>query len=115
MKKKGLILFLVTLLLVLWNSYFPTWLLTGTYVSNNNQPILEGPTSTDTLTLYSDGTFKNGAWGTGTYTVDWDKIDFSHSYSMRTAGFQSTIDRTFLIWKPRFSLNRDLGYYYEKK
>ena len=114
MKKANLLLLAIILLILAWNNYYPKWTLTGTFVSNNETPVLEGPSSIDTLILYDDGTFINGAWGKGEYEIDGDEIHFTYDYSFGKAGFRSHLDRAFFIWKPRISLNTDLRYYYRK-
>lgn len=115
MKKANLILILAILLLIVWNNYYPKWILTGNYVSNNTEPVLEGPSSIDTLTLYENGTFKNAAWGKGTYEIKGNEISFTYDFKMGKAGYRSHIDRAFFIWKPRILLNSDLRYYYKKE
>jgi len=115
MKKANPILIIASILLVIWNNYYPTWIIAGIYVSNNNGPVLEGPSSIDTLALFENGTFKNGAWGEGTYEIEGNEIDFTYEYSMGKAGYRTHIDRSLFIWKPRISLNTDLQYYYKKK
>ena len=78
-------------------------------MSNNSEPILEGPSSIDTLVL-----FKNGAWGTGDFKIRGGEIEFSYKYEYGKAGFHTNIERYLFVGKPRISLDSDLGYYYKK-
>lgn len=113
--KRLIIILTILFSLFLWNNYYPSWTITGVYVSNNERPILEGPQTIDTLILYENGTFKNSTWGSGKFQISGDQISFSYHYSFGQAGFLTHIDRPFFIGKPRFSLNKDLGYYYKKE
>lgn len=113
-KRDKLLLLLVPLLIVIWNSYFPAWMMTGTFVSNNAEPVLDGPNPKDTLVLFENHTFISGAWGKGEYKVTGYSIKFTYLYSIGTAGFNTHIDRPYFIGTPRIMLNTDLGYYYKK-
>ena len=112
--KKLIVPLLCVILLFIWNNYYPKWTIAGTYVSNNSEPILEGPSSIDTLVLFKNGTFKNGAWGTGDFKIKGGDIEFSYQYEYGKAGFHTSIDRFLFVGKPRISLDYDLGYYYKK-
>ena len=85
----------------------------GTYVSNNEQPILEGPSGIDTLKLFSDGSYESG-WSEGKWTIDNGQLSLSYFYTYGTAGFHAAIERPFFLGTPRIYLNRDLRYYYKK-
>jgi hypothetical protein len=113
---KSLITFVIIILpIVIWNNFYPNFLIQGTYISNNSHPILEGPSSIDTLTIYNDGTFKCKAWGKGTYTIKGSEIEFNYYYELGKAGFHTSITRPFFIGKPRISLFQDLEFYYIKQ
>ena len=86
----------------------------GTYISNNTEPVLEGPSSVDTLFLNRDGTFRSGSWGPGEYEINGDNIHFKYEYSHGKANYHSTINRYYFIGTPRILLNSDLGFYYTK-
>ncbi|MCB9359872.1 MAG: hypothetical protein H6587_10350 [Flavobacteriales bacterium] len=112
--KKVIIFSIFIIGLIFWNNFFPMWILSGTYVSNNPEPIIEGPSSIDTLVLFKNGTFKNGAWGSGDFQIKGAEIEFSYEYIFGKAGYHTSIDRFLFVGKPRISLNSDLNYYYKK-
>lgn len=114
-RKNWLIAVLVFGALYCWNSYYPNFLLAGSYLSNNSTPILEGPTTNEVLILYLDGTFKSQAWGNGTYELDGPEIMFKYVDRMGSSGyFLTSVYRPFFLLLPRISLNQDLNYYFEK-
>lgn len=111
--KRILIILSPIIILIVWNNFFPTWILTGTYVSNNPHPVLEGPSGIDTLTLYSDGTFTSG-WADGKWIIEDGKWKARYQYTYGTAGYSMPIYRPFFLGTPRIRLDRDLNYYYLK-
>lgn len=110
---KALII-LAPLGLIVWNNYYPTWLMQGTYVSNNTHPILEGPSGIDTLILNADGSFNSSTWVKGKWKIDQGNWEATYQYTYGTAGFSSSIYRPFFLGTPRINLNRDLKFYYRK-
>ncbi|MDF9795361.1 hypothetical protein OKW21_000624 [Catalinimonas alkaloidigena] len=115
MTKRLLLMFLVLIgFLVFWNNFYPRFSVEGVYVSNNTRPIIEGPKSIDTLTIYSNGTFENGSWGKGEYSIDGDQIHFDITYDYGKFGFNTYLSRTYFIGSPKIQLDSDLGFYYEK-
>ena len=88
-------------------------IMTGTYVSNNSEPILEGPSGIDTLILNGDGTFESG-WANGKWRIENGNFEATYSYSFGKAGFSRSIYRPFFIGQPRISIFKDLNYYYRK-
>jgi hypothetical protein len=86
----------------------------GTYVSNNNEPVLEGPKGIDTLILLENGKYKNRTWGEGHYKISGDKIHFMINYPNGKMNYHSSFSRPYLIGPPQILLNYDLGYFYHK-
>lgn len=123
MKLKHFLLaaFLIALTVVIWRrNYFSNNNISGTYINNNYNSILEGPSSIkrsgiDTLTINPDGTFKNSSWGEGNYVIRGSNIHFSYAYELdKKAGYQTSLSRTAIIGKPIIILNYDLNFYYER-
>jgi len=110
------IIFIIGLIFSIYYILFllPTTRITGTYVSNNKKPIHEGPRSIDTLYIYNDGTFKNGCWKQGTYTIKEDRIQFHYKSDFGMAGFECILDRQFYLAAPRIILDPDYIYFYKK-
>lgn len=111
--KKAIIFSILIIGLIIWNNFFLVWIMSGTYISNNSKPILEGPNGIDTLVLNRDGTFESG-WANGKWGVEKGGFKASYSYTFGKAGFSRSVYRPFFIGKPRISLFKDLNYYYKK-
>jgi len=102
-----------------YDNFYPQSILLGVYVSNNVEPVLEGPQGIDTLTLNADNTFKCGAWGFGTYDIKGSSIHFSYEYMnmgrMEKAGYTCNLYRPMFFGRIHIELFRDLSYAYIKK
>lgn len=101
----------------LYNNFFTIGMISGTYVSNNTQPILEGPYDSYTLVLFDDNKFISETWGEGTYQLNYSirgtQIDLNANDASGMGGFNSHLERSF-YGKPRIVLFRDLNFYFEK-
>lgn len=92
-------------------------MISGTYVSNNKQSLIDGPNFGDTLKIYSNNRFESETWGNGKYilkhSLTGTKIYLTYKYEFGNAGYEMDIYRTF-YGKPRIDLEGDLEYYFEK-
>lgn len=114
MKRVVLVLVIFIVSLIYWNNFFPRALVLGVYVSNNTEPLLEGPKGIDTLILLENGKYKNRTWGEGDYEISGDKIHFIINHPDGKMNYHSYFSRPYFIGPPQIILNYDLGYYYRK-
>ena len=114
---KALIICAVIIVLYLFKNLLTEKMISGTYVSNNKQSLIDGPSFGDTLKIYDNNRFESQTWGKGTYELKHSlvgtKIDLIYKYEYGNAGYEMNIYRTFL-GIPRIDLDRDLEYYFEK-
>jgi len=89
-------------------------MITGVYISNNSEPVLEGPDFGDKLILYNNNTFKSDTWGEGTFRLKYSFFETRIVLKYGGAIYNSYFYRPFFFGAPRISLFRDLNYYYEK-
>jgi hypothetical protein len=104
-KKLPVLLILLTVLTVFYNSYFPKFLVTGKYVANiEDEFATSGVQNGDKLTLSEDGTFQSDSWGNGTYILKGTEITFQYSES----SFRTYFNRSLFYGQPRIIIFRDL-------
>ncbi len=98
------ILFIATTLL--YNSFFPKFLVVGTYKSDiKNSFATNGIDHGETLILKKDNTFVSESWGNGTYTLHGSRIDFSFNNEVYSTYFY----RPYFLGTPRIVIFRDLN------
>lgn len=117
MKKIGLILVLFCLISYLYNNFFSSQMMTGTYVNRNyeNDFINENPHISDTLVLFENNRFASRYWGKGVYktscTFRGTKISLKGNDGN---GLTSYVNRIMYFGNPKIILYEDLNQYYEK-
>ncbi len=94
-------------------------MITGEYVSNNTESVLEGPGRIgEKLFLFKDNKFKSDTWGNGIYTLKYTfggtRIDLTYNYEFGRASYVTSINRSYFFGKPQIILERDLEFYFEK-
>jgi len=94
-------------------------MITGEYVSNNAQSLLEGPGRRgEKLFLLEDNKFKSDTWGNGTYKLKYTfggtRIDLTYNYEFGKASYHTSINRSYFFGKPQILLDKDLEFYFEK-
>ncbi|MDT7831672.1 hypothetical protein RQM59_04730 [Flavobacteriaceae bacterium S356] len=111
-KKKILLITAVFIVITLfYNSFFPKFLIVGTYKSSIKDPFAtNGIEHGQTLILKEDNTFISETWGQGTYTLHGSRIDFSFD----NEGFGTRFYRPYFYGKPRIVIFRDLNSEYIK-
>ena len=73
--RKRYIALLVFIALFIYNTYFPSWLITGSYTSRvDNSFGAVGIIDNERLLINNDGSYSSDAWGNGTWKL---KHDFS--------------------------------------
>ncbi len=107
------------ILIYIFNNFFTESMITGTYISNNNQSVLEGPNGMgEKLFLLEDNKFKSDTWGNGTYELKYSfkgtTIDLTYNYEFGKAGFVTYIDRNYFFGNPKILLDKDLKFYFAK-
>lgn len=110
-KRYGIILAMG--LLFIFNSYYPSWLITGSYTSSiSNTFATNGIENNEKLELFEDGTFKGDSWGEGTWQLEHGlkgtEIKFTFG-AFNEEGFSSYFYRKLFFSKPRIVLFRDLN------
>lgn len=111
--KKRYTLIIVTLITItfLYNSFFPKFLVVGTYKSSIKDPFAtNGIENGEILTLNSDNTFISETWGNGTYTLKGSRINFSFN----NEGYSTYFYRPYFFGTPRIVIFRDLNSEYIK-
>ena len=102
MIKNNKILIICVLLIAfyLFKNFLSESMISGTYVSNNQQSLVDGPSFGDTLKIYSNNRFESQTWGNGKYKLKHSptatKIRITYKYEFRNAGYEMNIYRHFL-------------------
>lgn len=119
MVKNNKILIVCVLLLgfYLFKNFLSKNMISGTYVSNNKQSLIDGPNFGDTLKIYSNDRFESQTWGNGKYklkhSLTGTNIQLNYRFEFGEASYEMNIYRSFFS-KPRINLDSDLEYYFEK-
>ncbi len=108
-KKRHAILLTIGLVFI-FNNYYPTWLITGSYTSSIvDQFATDGIGNNEKLEIYSDGTFIGDSWGQGTWELEHGikgtRINFKFSNEVYNTYFY----RRMFFSKPRIVIFRDLN------
>lgn len=108
--KKRYIALLIAAILFLYNTYYPSWFIVGSYKSSIDDPFAtDGIRDNETLEIFSDGTFKGETWGQGTWKLqhgfDGTRIDFTFNGE----GYNSYFYRRMFFSRPRIVIFRDLN------
>ena len=108
--KKRYIAFLTIGLIFTFNTFFPSWIITGTYTSDIvNSFATSGIDNNENLEIYNDGTFKGDSWGKGTWKLEHSfkgtRIDFKFDNEI----FSTYFYRRFFFSKPRIIIYRDFN------
>lgn len=117
MKKAGLILVLFCLISYLYNNFFTSQMMTGTYVNRNyeNDFINENPHIADTLVLFENNRFVSRYWGKGVYKTSYTFRGTKISLNGNDGnGLTTYINRIMFLGNPKIILYEDLNQYYEK-
>ncbi len=112
-KRQKFLTVILTLILalVIYNSFYPDFLIVGEYQSRVTDTwATDGIDDGETLILNDDGTFYNPTMGKGTYTVSGARIDFD----FKDEGWNTYFYRPFFIGRPRIVIFRDSGAEFEK-
>ena len=103
------IVLLIMGLIIIYNTYFPSWLVTGKYTSSIEDSFAtDGIEDNESLELFNDGTFKGDTWGEGTWKLEHGfkgtRIEFSFGHE----GYYTYLYRRMFFSKPRIVIFRDL-------
>jgi hypothetical protein len=113
------VFFIFFILIYIFNNFFTETMITGLYVSNNNQSNIEGPNRVGEKLLILEGNkFKSDTWGKGNYELKYSlngtRIHLTYNYQYGKTGYEIYINRSYFLGKPQLILNRDLEIYFEK-
>ncbi len=110
-KKYTLVIAVLIAITLLYNSFFPKFLVVGTYKSDiKNAFATNGIDHGQTLILKEDNTFISETWGNGTYTLKGSRISFSFNNEVYSTYFY----RPYFFGTPRIVIFRDLNSEYIK-
>lgn len=113
--RKRYIALLVFIALFVYNTYFPSWLITGSYISRvDNSFGTVGINDNENLLINSNGTYSSDAWGKGTWKL---KHDFSGTriiFNSNNEGYDTYFYRSMFFSKPRIVIFSDLNAEYRK-
>jgi hypothetical protein len=122
MKTRYKILIIIASLILLrlvYNGFFTTGMMEGTYVSQDHTHSFraEVPYRVDTLVLKPGGKFSSNYYGNGTYELEYawrgTTLELTYKYELGIAGVSLYIDRDWFS-SPKVMQDSDLNYYYEK-
>jgi hypothetical protein len=100
----------------LYNTYFPSWLIVGSYKSNvetasNNVMRIY---NNESLEIYEDGTFTEDFWGKGTWKLEHGFKGTDIIFEYGDESIHTYFYRRMFFSKPRIVLIRDLGTEFRK-
>ncbi len=108
-KKRYIALLSIGLIFVL-NTYFPSWLITGSYTSSVvDQFAAGGIDNNEKLEIYADGTFKGDTWGQGTWNLEHRLKGTRIDFTFNNEGYNTYFYRRMFFSKPRIVIFRDLN------
>jgi hypothetical protein len=97
-------------LIFLFNTYYPSWLITGTYTSSVvDQFATDGININEKLEINSDGTFRGDSWGHGTYELEHGLRGTTIDFKFSNEWYSTYFYRRMFFSKPRIVIFRDLN------
>lgn len=111
--KKYYVLVIISVVVIafFYNSFFPKFLIVGTYESHISNPFAtHGISHGETLILKEDNTFVSQTWGPGTYTLSGSRIDLFFNNEVYSTYFY----RPYFFGTPRIVIFKDLNSEYVK-
>lgn len=116
--KKILIVLLLLFGVYAYNTFYPVWLIEGTYVCTAKDTFGGDPEYGDTLILFNDMTFTGDTWGEGEYELEHSfrgtEILLRYKEYGYTASIGSHFERTLFVGKPKIVIFADLNNYWRK-
>ncbi len=108
-KKRYIALFIIGFIFI-YNSYYPSWLITGSYTSSINDPFAtDGIGDNESLEIFNDGTFKGDTWGAGTWKLEHEFKGTRIEFRFNNEGNNTYFYRRMFFSKPRIVIYRDLN------
>tara|TARA_B100001173_G_C15842857_1_gene485399 strand:- start:388 stop:741 length:354 start_codon:yes stop_codon:yes gene_type:complete len=108
--KKRYIALLIVGLMFISNTYFPSWLITGTYTSSIDDSFAtSGIDDNESLEIFNDGTFKGDTWGEGTWKLEHGFRGTRIDFSFDNESYNTYFYRRMFFSKPRIVIFRDLN------
>ena len=107
--KKRYALLLLIVFIFIYNTFFPTYLITGSYISNIEDSFASrGINNNEDLEILNDGTFKSDSWGEGTWKLEHGINGTRIDFDFEDESFNTYFYRRFFFSKPRIVIFRDL-------
>lgn len=101
--------------LFIYNTYFPSWLITGSYTSRvDNSFAIAGIKNNENLLINSDGTYNSDAWSKGTWKLQHDFWGTRIIFHSSNEGYSMYFYRSMFFSKPRIVIFRDLNSEFRK-
>ena len=117
--KKVIIGLLLILYTCAYNTYYPVWLIEGTYVCAAKDTFGGDPEYGDTLILYDNMTFTSDTWGDGEYELKYSfgetRVLLNYEEYGSKAIVSTYFERTLFFGNPKIVINADLGNYWRKE
>ena len=108
-KKRYAVLLTIGLIFI-FNTYYPSWLITGTYTSSVvDQFATDGIDNNEKLEINSDGTFRGDSWGHGTWELEHGLRGTTIDFKFSNEGYNTYFYRRMFFSKPRIVIFRDLN------
>lgn len=108
-KKRYAVLLTIGIIFI-YNTYYPSWMITGSYTSNIvDRFATNGIDNNEKLEIYSDGTFRGYAWGHGTWKLEHQITGTRINFKIRNEGYNTYFYRKMFLSKPRLVIYRDLN------
>ena len=108
--KKRYIAFLTVGLIFIFNTYFPSWLITGSYKSSIVDQFATGGIENDeNLEIYGNGKFKGDTWGEGIWKIEHGFNGTRINFTFNNEGYNTYFYRKMFFSKPRIVIFRDLN------
>jgi len=108
--KKRYVILLTIGFIIIFNTYYPSWLITGIYTSCVvNQFGSNGIDNNEKLEINSDGTFRGDSWGSGTWELEHSIKGTSIHFKFSNEGYNTYFYRSMFFSKPRIVIFRDLN------
>ena len=108
-KKRDIVLLIIGFAFI-YDSYYPSWLITGSYKSHVSDTFATGGIEdNETLEIFSDGSFKADSWGDGTWKLEHRFKGTRIYFKFKNEGVSTYFYRRMFFSKPRIEIFRDLN------
>lgn len=108
--KKYIVFILSIGFIFVYNIYYPSWLITGSYKSSVTDSFATGGIgNNEKLEIFSDGTFQGDTWGEGTWKLEHGIKGTRIYFSFNNESNSTYFYRRMFFSNPRIVIFRDLN------